>query len=132
MENLTEAECWALLTTTTVGRIAVALDDGVDIFPLNFVAKDRYIYFRSAPGSKLVELTANPVVAFEADGRRRLRRWSVVVRGEAKRLDDDDEIEKSGVRELRTTPADDKWNYVRITPRTVTGRRFQPQSTSKS
>ena len=132
METLTEAECWALLSTTTVGRIAVALDGGVDIFPLNFVAKDQLIYFRSAPGSKLVELTANPVLAFEADGRRRFRRWSVVVRGEAKRLDDDDEIERSGVLELRTAPADDKWNYVRITPRTVTGRRFPLQSASKS
>ena len=82
------------------------------------------IYFRSAPGSKLMELAENPTVAFESDGRQWGKRWSVVVHGTAERLWDDTEIEACGILHLPTSSPTAKWNYVRITPTTITGRRF--------
>ena len=110
------------LATVSVGRIAIATDDGIDIFPVNFTTHERHIYFRSAPGSKLIELTERPDVTFEADGSGRARRWSVVIKGAAERLNDDDEIVRSGVAALETVSPSVKNNFVRITPRLVSGR----------
>lgn len=110
------------LATATIGRIAIATNDGIDIFPVNFTTHDRQVYFRSAPGSKLIELTERPDVTFEADGTGRVRRWSVVIKGAAERLHDDDEILRSGVAALETVSPSVKNNFVRISPRTVSGR----------
>jgi nitroimidazol reductase NimA-like FMN-containing flavoprotein (pyridoxamine 5'-phosphate oxidase superfamily) len=125
IEQLPDEECWALLASTQLGRLAVVADDGVDIFPVNFVVKDHLVFFSSAPGSKLMDITEQSQVAFEADGIANRHRWSVVIKGSARRLALDSEIEESGVRGLHTLSPTDKWNYVRITPATVTGRRFR-------
>lgn len=124
VEKLTAAQCWELLATAAVGRLAVATEEGVDIFPVNYLVKDQAVYFASAPGSKLVKLTRRPVVAFESDGVADRRRWSVVVKGRAVRLDSDVDIRQSGVLELASLNPTDKWNYIRITANQITGRRF--------
>lgn len=120
---MTTEECWSRLATAELGRLAVVAHDGVDIFPVNFVVTDEAVFFRSAPGSKIVDLTENPRVAFEADGAIGHSRWSVVVRGEARRLDADDEIEASGVLNLETRTGTDKANFVRISATSITGLR---------
>ena len=124
IEELMDAACWELLESGSLGRIAVTMEDGVDIVPVNYLIKDRLIYFRSAPGSKLVQITQTPTVAFEADGVRDRYRWSVVVKGKAERMSLDTEIEDSGVNRLPSLSPSDKWNYVRIVPAAITGRRF--------
>jgi nitroimidazol reductase NimA-like FMN-containing flavoprotein (pyridoxamine 5'-phosphate oxidase superfamily) len=124
VEELDADACWQLLSTATIGRIAVVVDDGVDIYPVNYLIRDHALYFSSAPSAKMVGIAANPRVAFEVDGLRERRRWSVVVRGKAVRLEADQEIEESGVLSLHSLPPTDKWNYVRIDPDVVTGRRF--------
>lgn len=125
VEKLAEQACWDLLAAATLGRVAMVAGEGVDIFPVNFFVRDRLIFFRSAPGSKLVELTKNPIVAFEIDGTTRDTSWSVVTKGRANRMGSDLEIEKSGVLRLHSVNPTEKWNYVQIVPETVTGRRFR-------
>lgn len=117
-------ECWTRLEEESVGRLAMCMDAGVGIFPINFTVHDQKLYVRTAPGTKLLEMAKHPAVAFEIDGRRVGTHWSVVVKGEAERLSSDEEIEASGVLSLRTATPTVKWNYVRISPETVTGRRF--------
>ena len=124
IENVTEEVCWELLETEQIGRLAVTAKDGVDIYPIDYLVANGVIYFRSAPGRKLINLTADPTVAFEADGTVDRQRWSVVVRGTANRMDSDSEIEASGVNQLKSHSPTTKWNYVQITPSTITGRRF--------
>ena len=124
IHELTESECWTLLGKTGLGRVAVAIDRGVDIFPVNYAVTDLRIYFSSAPGSKLVDITARPQLAFEVDGTAGRERWSGVAKGVGERLSFDTEIEDSGVRELHSLAPSDKWNYIRITPESLTGRRF--------
>jgi hypothetical protein len=124
VEELDTDACWRLLSTATLGRIAVVADDGVDIYPVNYLIRDHTLYFSSAPSAKMVSIAAHPRVAFEVDGTTERRRWSVVVRGSAVRLEVDQEIEESGVLGLHSLPPTDKWNYVRIDPDVVTGRRF--------
>ena len=117
-------ECWDLLTETGLGRFAVRAGDGVDIFPVNYLIRDHELYFRSAPGSKLVDLTREPSVAFEVDGEHAQHVWSVVVHGTAHRLGTEQEISLSGISSLETSYPSEKFNYVRITPRAITGRTF--------
>ena len=124
LEILGEEESWHLLASADLARLAVSIDDGVDIFPINYVVADRVIFFRTAPGSKLMDLTAHPIVALETDGTHNRRRWSVVVKGSAVRLGSDEEIEASGVLSLHSLVPTEKWNYVRITVSSITGRQF--------
>ena len=124
LEVLGEEQSWHLLASADLARLAVSIDGGVDIFPINYVVADRVIFFRTAPGSKLMDLTKHPIVALETDGTHNRRRWSVVVKGSAVRLGSDEEIESSGVLSLHSLVPTEKWNYVRITASSITGRQF--------
>lgn len=129
--DLSTAECWRLLAKDGVGRLATAVVDPAtgevapDIFPINFHAHDGAILFRTGPGSKLIDLTAQPAVAFQTDGRRGRLYWSVVVHGRGHRLALDSDIEQSGILETRATHPTEKWNYVRIEVDSITGIRFR-------
>jgi uncharacterized protein len=121
---LDEDECWKLLSKSEVGRFAVRTSAGVDVFPVNYLTHERALYFRSAPGSKLVDLTREPSVAFEVDGEHGRHIWSVVAHGTAHRLGTDSEIHESGIASLHTSYPSNKFNYVRIIPMTISGRSF--------
>ncbi|MGV8885599.1 MAG: pyridoxamine 5'-phosphate oxidase family protein [Microbacteriaceae bacterium] len=123
-EKLTEDECWEHLHSAGLGRLALAGKGIIDIFPVNYLVHNKAVLFRSAPGSKLVNLTAAPLVAFEADGFDGRWHWSVVIHGRATRLDNDADIEESGVMKLVPWSHTPKFNYVRITPTDITGRRI--------
>jgi nitroimidazol reductase NimA-like FMN-containing flavoprotein (pyridoxamine 5'-phosphate oxidase superfamily) len=121
--------CWGLLKTESLGRLAIAAER-VEIYPVNFLVHDHSIFFASAPGSKLMELTENPGVAFEVDGQLADDLWSVVIHGRAKRLARDSDIESSGILQHKGWHPTEKYNYVRITPDEITGRRFPRQETT--
>ena len=129
--DLSVPECWHLLAKDGVGRLATAVVDPdtgevkPDIFPINFHSHDGAILFRTGPGSKLIDLTAQPAVAFQTDGRRGRLYWSVVVHGHAQRLGLDSDIEQSGILETRAIHPTEKWNYVRIDVDSITGIRFR-------
>ncbi|MEO7006062.1 MAG: pyridoxamine 5'-phosphate oxidase family protein [Terrimesophilobacter sp.] len=130
VEHLSGKECWRLLSTAPIGRLATAVVDAangelfLDVFPVNFLVHEEAIYFRTGPGSKLMEITSNNRVAFEADHRSGSVNWSVVVHGRARRVMMDREIEESGVLELEADHPTDKWNYVCVTVDSITGSRF--------
>ena len=123
IEVLTEDECWALLHSGGLGRLATAAKGMVDVFPINYLVHDHTVLFRSGPGSKLVNLTAAPLVAFEADSFDGRWHSSVVIHGRATRLASDAEILETGVNRLVSWSLTPKFNYVRITPTDITGRR---------
>lgn len=121
--DLSHVQCWELLGETGIGHLALrAHPKGVDIVPINYLVHDRMLYFRSAPGTKLMELVEHPHVAVQVE-RLRDGRWSsVVIKGRAERLAFDDEIIESGVMTLVTSGPGEKANYVRVTPDSITGR----------
>jgi osmotically-inducible protein OsmY/nitroimidazol reductase NimA-like FMN-containing flavoprotein (pyridoxamine 5'-phosphate oxidase superfamily) len=128
VEELGPAACFELLGTAGIGRLGIQDAGGVDIFPVNYRVHVGKVYFRSGPGVKLIRITESPEVAFEVDGYDDEWTWSVVVKGEAHRLDDDAEIIASGIQEITPSHPSDKFNYVRILPRQITGRRFRHQA----
>ncbi|MCC6269890.1 MAG: pyridoxamine 5'-phosphate oxidase family protein [Microbacteriaceae bacterium] len=130
IEELTVDECWKLLENDGVGRLATAAIDrstgdvSPDIFPINFHVFEQRILFRTAPGTKLIDLTTQPAVAFQTDGHHGREHWSVVARGTARRMMFDSDIVESGILDLQSTLPTEKWNYVRIEVETITGIRF--------
>lgn len=126
VDKLSTTECWRLLARGELGRLAVTgIDGSPDVFPVNYLVHSGAVYIRSAPGAKLIDITAHREVAFEVDGENAASRWSVVIRGNAHRLDTDAEIEESGILHLTSWSPTDKHNYIRITATSVTGRRFR-------
>lgn len=123
--DMTGEENWNLLEHAQLGRLALSVRGDVDIFPINFVVFEGALYFRTSPGSKLAELTANPRVALEADRYDDESAASVVVKGIAERLELQDDIDAADRLELRPWIPTLKYRWVRITPTTVSGRRFR-------
>lgn len=117
--------CWEALESTTLGRLAVASEGRVDIFPINYVIDGTKIYFRTAPGSKLQALTAHSQVALEIDGFDDEAAFSVVVNGEAERVVSPSEIEAVDALPLTPWIPTLKLRWVRIRPTEITGRVFQ-------
>ncbi len=126
VEFLSASECWRLLSSATLGRLAVSVQNQPEIFPVNFVAADGRILIHTAPGTKLVELLINDNVAFEADAVAVDEAWSVVAKGAARILDAVAEVDVADQLAVRSLMPSLKYIYIEIIPREITGRRFNP------
>lgn len=124
--HLTVAECWTLLGTTDVGRLAVTVRGQPEIFPVSFAVDDGTVVFRTGEGTKLATLLTSPRVAFQADGAwpdDGDASWSVVLKGrtgEVRWL--------SALADVTLPPflpwLDGAGRVVRVVPHEVTGRRL--------
>lgn len=123
--DLSESEAWDRLRENTLARLAVSAAGEVDIFPINYYADGSTILFRTAPGTKLLELTVNSRIALEIDGYTDDEAWSVVLKGTAERIERQSEIDEADLAPLTPWIPTLKYNYVRITPTKITGRRFE-------
>lgn len=124
--ELTPDQSWQLLTSNELARIAVTAAGLVDIFPVNYAVDDatRTLYFRTAPGTKLLELAINDRIALEIDGHDEHAAWSVVVKGCAERVDRQSEMDAAEQLGLEPWIPTLKYRWVRIRPSEITGRRF--------
>lgn len=125
--QLSMDQCWVLLDTEVVGRLALIVDGHPEIFPVNFVLDRRSIVFRTAGGTKLWGAMTTKPVAFEIDGYdpHEQHAWSVVARGEAELIESQDEKNAVDSRLLEPWQVGDKDFYVRLAPKALTGRRFK-------
>jgi nitroimidazol reductase NimA-like FMN-containing flavoprotein (pyridoxamine 5'-phosphate oxidase superfamily) len=126
MRILPELECWDLLTSHSLGRLALSVAGQPEIFPVNYVTHERHILFRTAEGTKLTSVVVNARVAFEIDGYDAAsgEAWSVVVTGLGHVLHTLDEVYPAERLPLVPWNASPKDNYVRIAPTEISGRRF--------
>jgi uncharacterized protein len=118
-------ECWDLLAGMTLGRLVTSVDGQPEIFPVNYAVQRRTVLFRTAEGTKLVSTVINNRVLFEVDDHNVAEGWSVIVKGTARSLRTDEEIEDAERAQVLPWTASEKSHYVRIIPETVTGRRFR-------
>jgi nitroimidazol reductase NimA-like FMN-containing flavoprotein (pyridoxamine 5'-phosphate oxidase superfamily) len=123
MEILSTSECWRLLGTCAVGRLAVTGDDGPEIYPVNIAVDGESVVFRTDPGSKVTAIAADPRVALEVDSidLEAQDGWSVVVAGRLVELNDGELV---AARRLPLAPwtIGDKQRWFRLVPRRITGR----------
>jgi nitroimidazol reductase NimA-like FMN-containing flavoprotein (pyridoxamine 5'-phosphate oxidase superfamily) len=121
---LDEEQCWKLLENTQHGRLVVSAAGETDVFPINCRAQNGVLLLRTAPGTKLAELTVNENVVFQADGILEDEAWSVVVKGKARVLDQSTEIAAAEALNLKSWVPTLKDIYVEIKPSRVSGRHF--------
>lgn len=126
VEHLDSRQCLDLLRQVSVGRLAVWIDDHPDIFPLNYTVDHGTLVFRTHEGTKLSGALGETPVALEADGVDAVSgmAWSVVVKGKAAALAGTEEVLDSASLFLFPWQAGRKDHFVRITPDSITGRRF--------
>jgi nitroimidazol reductase NimA-like FMN-containing flavoprotein (pyridoxamine 5'-phosphate oxidase superfamily) len=122
---LSEHECWDLLSITALGRIVTSVDGQLEIFPVNFVVQCRTVLFRTAEGTKLVSAAINNQVLFEADDHNVEEGWSVIVKGTARILHGNDELDEAERAQLLSWTSPAKQHFVRVIPSVITGRRFR-------
>ena len=127
VQNLEHHECWALLRTVSVGRLAVLVDGRPDIFPVNFTVDGGTLVFRTSQGTKLSAASGDAPVAVEADGvdSETGLAWSVVIKGTAALVKSTEDVLETSRLYLFPWQAGRKDAFVRITPDSVTGRRFK-------
>ncbi len=126
--ELSEEECLRLLTThrPRLGRLAFMSGGRVLVFPMNFVAVGKLIYFRTAPGSKLMAAFRAQQVTFEIDHVDDVweEGWSVLAFGRVREVTDEEELEDLRKRPLRPWASGDRRYYLRMDIDWLSGRRI--------
>ena len=121
---MTTEQCWDMLRANEFGRLAYHLAGEVHLTPINYAVDHDTLLFRTAEGSKLLGVEMNPDVAFEIDEFDEDHARSVVIRGVARHLGEDEEHRAENVP-LRPWVATLKYDVVEIRPTEVTGRAFE-------
>lgn len=128
---LSDEESRKLLSATTFGRIAFALNSRVEIYPLNIAYSEGSgsesageIVFKSAPGFKLAGASIAKEVVFQADALGDGFATSIVARGEARVLSTESELEWAAGLDVSPLIATPKNEYVAIKVVEVSGRRY--------
>jgi hypothetical protein len=123
LTELSTEECYELLASRPVGRIAFVVGDSPIVLPVNHTVDGDDIVFRTSPRTELGRRMIRGRVAFEVDDFDEFNQsgWSVLFQGSVEYDDSDvpwpeDQSRPwaEGVRNL----------VVRIRPRLVTGRRL--------
>jgi nitroimidazol reductase NimA-like FMN-containing flavoprotein (pyridoxamine 5'-phosphate oxidase superfamily) len=132
LEDLEAAECWRLLATQPVGRIAVILGHYPLVFPVNFALEGRSIIFRTGAGTKLWAVGRSNVT-FEADelDPDHHAGWSVMVKGTAQEISVENSpsvANRSRLAGAAPWAPGSRCRLVRVTADQVSGRRIQPPS----
>ena len=127
---MTTEECWEALHSHELGRLAFHLADEVHIVPVNYavdhdlVSDRRTLLFRTAEGSKLLGVVMNDDVAFEIDSVDDEHAMSVVARGRARRLEEDEARRAENLPLRPWVDGSAKYNVVEIEVSELSGRQF--------
>lgn len=128
LEHLSEHDCWTLLATHKLGRLALNVSGSPRIFPVNYAVGDGAIVFRTQPGAKLAHGPGS-AVCFEIDGYEETsaRGWSVMAVGTLQDITVADDPRSVRLRELHVRPQapGERHHWLALTPAEVTGRLFR-------
>ena len=83
LTELSTEECYALLASRPVGRIAFVVDDAPIVLPVNHAVDGDDIIFRTSPRTELGRRMIRGQVAFEVDDFDEFNQsgWSVLFQG---------------------------------------------------
>lgn len=126
--EIDQEECYALLRTQDLGRLAIVRDGRPEIFPVNYRLTDHIIVIRTHPGVKLTYASLGHV-AFEVEQIDRDSRegWVVEVRGWGEDITDSlspwaEDTRRTEVRPWVTGP---HGHWISITRSEGSGRRLR-------
>ena len=129
LQVLSRPECLDLLARTHVGRVVITEKALPAALPVNFVLYEGDVLFMTGAGSKLEAATAGNVVAFEVDEIDAASHtgWSVLIRGEARVVDDPEELAAIWSAPWQPWGAAEELRLVRVRSDMVSGRRLVPR-----
>lgn len=119
--ELDDRQCWELIGTEPVGRLAWQGPAGITVVPVNFRVESEQVLVRTTPYSAAALECDDSPVAFEVDSIDPTTRsgWSVLVRGTA-------HVEVAGPDDVDVWPTGPRALRLRVDPVQVTGRRLPP------
>ncbi|MDO4898355.1 MAG: pyridoxamine 5'-phosphate oxidase family protein [Rothia sp. (in: high G+C Gram-positive bacteria)] len=123
---LTDLQIWELLAETRFARLGTIGEDGyAHIFPINVVSDGRRVFFRTAAGAKLLQLTLNSKVTLQVDRIEGGRAISINAFCAARQVAESNTIRY--IESLKLSPWLDtqKLEFVELVPEKLTGRRFR-------
>jgi nitroimidazol reductase NimA-like FMN-containing flavoprotein (pyridoxamine 5'-phosphate oxidase superfamily) len=135
LARLNREQCLGLLAHSSFGRVGISVDALPAILPVTIALLDDDVVFRTVPGTKLAYAARNAVLAIEVDDYDPTTRegWSVLVRGVATQLEDEDEIARArSVLDRSWIPEASGEHFVRVSSDLVTGRRLEDQGNRSS
>jgi nitroimidazol reductase NimA-like FMN-containing flavoprotein (pyridoxamine 5'-phosphate oxidase superfamily) len=117
--------CLALLSSTTVGRLAFVGADGLVLLPVNYRVVAGAVVVRTSRTGTLAQLAGGGTrVVFEVDYHAPTARsgWSVLVHGTAEAVQDERALASAGMsRVVSWVPGDDSL-FLAVPIEHVTGR----------
>jgi nitroimidazol reductase NimA-like FMN-containing flavoprotein (pyridoxamine 5'-phosphate oxidase superfamily) len=124
--RLTAPECWELLGTHGIGRVALAVGPSPLVLPVNYLVDGNSVVYRTDPAA-VTAAEPGSAVSFQADHADESEKsgWSVLITGSVEHLSSAAEIQR-----LAERPGSEPWAggvrnlWVRITPTGITGRRI--------
>jgi len=130
LDEIDVAECWRLLATQPVGRVAVIDGNYPLVFPVNYALDGKAIVFWTRPGTKLWAIRRSNVT-FEVDAFDlwRASGWSVMVKGEAQEMTveyNPNLVARSKAAGATPWAPGARSHVVRIVAESITGRRIRP------
>lgn len=130
LDEIDTAECWRLLGSQPVGRVAIVVDGYASVFPVNFALDGESIVFRTGPGT-ILQAINRVHVTFEVDQFDPVHRsgWSVMVRGTAHELTAENNpnlVARSAAAGATPWAPGARSRIVRMVADQVTGRRIRP------
>ena len=130
LDELSEAECWELLATQPIGRVAIVVGHYPLVFPVNYAVDGKTILYRTGVGTKLYAIHRSNV-SFEVDeiDTAQRRGWSVMVKGVAQELSlqrDRQVVSRAELSGADPWAPGDRDHLIRIVADQVTGRRIRP------
>jgi nitroimidazol reductase NimA-like FMN-containing flavoprotein (pyridoxamine 5'-phosphate oxidase superfamily) len=126
--TLSSEDCWSLLRTHNLGRLAIVIEDRPRIFPVNYAAADDTIVFRTEPGAKL-QHGPGAAACFEIDeyDEGAAKAWSVMVVGLLKDITEDNDERSRSLRRLAVKPVapGQRLHWLALNADEVSGRSFR-------
>jgi transcriptional regulator with XRE-family HTH domain len=128
LAHLTVAQCWERLGSHGVGRIAMPVQPGPAVFPVNYTVDAGTVVYRTASGGAAAP-EAGEGVSFQVDRMddRLSRGWSVLITGTAEKVEDPATVQRLDTDAAEPWTQIERPVWIRIRPKTVTGRRIDTE-----
>jgi nitroimidazol reductase NimA-like FMN-containing flavoprotein (pyridoxamine 5'-phosphate oxidase superfamily) len=126
--TLSNEDCWALLRSHKLGRLAIVIEGLPRIFPVNYAVADDAVVFRTGPGAKL-QHGPGAAACFEIDDydQKTAMAWSVMAVGVLKDITDANDKRSRGLRRLAVEPVapGQRLHWLALNADEVSGRSFR-------
>jgi nitroimidazol reductase NimA-like FMN-containing flavoprotein (pyridoxamine 5'-phosphate oxidase superfamily) len=123
--RLAAAECWELLGSRGVGHIALPGRSAPTVLPVDYAVEDHSVLYGTDPQGPAAAADGTDV-SFQADriDDRLSEGWSVLVRGTAQHIEDEDAARRLAGQHPAEPWAGRRTLWIRVEPAEITGRRI--------